>query len=53
MEGDYPMSKLTTTNAGISRRKILIGGDCFAAAASLPSVTMAANGQARKRFFIF
>jgi hypothetical protein len=25
------MSKLTTTNEGISRRKILIGGACMAA----------------------
>ncbi len=30
------MSKLTTTNEGISRRQILIGGACMAAAASLP-----------------
>ena len=38
------MSKLTTTNAGISRRKILIGGACMAAAASLTRVTRAAMG---------
>jgi non-heme chloroperoxidase len=39
------MSKLTTTNVGISRRKFLIGGGCMAAAASLPSVTMAATAK--------
>jgi non-heme chloroperoxidase len=36
------MNKLTTTNEGISRRQILIGGACMAAAASLSAVTMAA-----------
>jgi non-heme chloroperoxidase len=39
------MSKLTTTNVGISRRKFLIGGACMAAATSLPSVTMAATAK--------
>ncbi len=37
------MSKLTTTNVGISRRKILIGGACMAA--SLPAMTMAATAK--------
>ncbi len=36
------MSKSSTTNGGISRRKFMIGGACMAAAASLPAVTMAA-----------
>ena len=39
------MSKLSTTNVGISRRKFLIRGACMAAAASLPSVTMAATAK--------
>ena len=39
------MCKLTTTNLSISRRKFLIGGACMAAAASLPSVTMAATAK--------
>lgn len=42
------MSELTTTNEGISRRKILIGGACMAAAASLPAVTMAATAKKEK-----
>lgn len=42
------MSKLTTNNEGISRRKILIGGACMAAAASLPAVTMAATAKKEK-----
>jgi len=37
------MSKLTTLNVGLSRRKFLIDGACVAAAVSLPSVTMAAT----------
>ncbi len=39
------MSKLTSTNVAMSRRKILIGGACMAAAASLPGVTMAATAK--------
>ncbi len=39
------MSKLTTTNVGISRREILIGGACMAAAASLPAMTTAATAK--------
>jgi len=39
------MSKLCTTNVGISRRQVLIGGACMATAASLPSVTMAATAK--------
>ena len=39
------MSKLTTIDVGISRRKILIGGACMAAAGSLPPVTMAATAK--------
>jgi len=42
------MSKLTTTNVAISRRQILIGGACMAAAASLPALTMAATDKKRK-----
>ena len=41
------MSKLITTNVGISRRKILIGGACMASAASLPAVTMAATARSK------
>ncbi len=37
------MDELTTTNVGISRRKILIGGACMAA--SLPVLTMAATAR--------
>jgi non-heme chloroperoxidase len=37
------MSKLTTTNVGISRRKSLMGGACMAA--SLPALTMAVRAQ--------
>jgi non-heme chloroperoxidase len=39
------MSKLTTSNVDISHRKILIGGACMAAAASLSAVTMAATAK--------
>jgi non-heme chloroperoxidase len=39
------MNKLTTTNVGISRREILIGRTCIAAAASLPEATMAATAK--------
>jgi hypothetical protein len=39
------MSELATTNVGISRRKILIGSACMAAAASLPAVTTAATAK--------
>jgi non-heme chloroperoxidase len=39
------MSKLTTLNVGKSRREILIGGACMAAAASLPSAPMAATAK--------
>jgi hypothetical protein len=39
------MSKLTTTNPDMSRREILIGGACMVAAASLPTVTMAARAK--------
>jgi non-heme chloroperoxidase len=42
------MSKPTTTDEGISRRKILIGGVCMAAAVSLPAVTMAATAKKEK-----
>jgi non-heme chloroperoxidase len=42
------MSNLTTTNEGISRRQILIGGACMVAAASLPAVTMAATDKKEK-----
>lgn len=37
------MDKLTTTNVGISRRELLIGGTCMAA--SLPVLTMAATAK--------
>ncbi len=40
-----PTSKLTTANVDISHRKILIGGACMAAAASLPMATMSATAK--------
>jgi len=42
---ETPKRKLTTTNVAISRGKLLIGGACMAAAASLPGVTMAATAK--------
>jgi len=39
------MNKLTTTNVAMTRRQVLIGGACIVAAASLPSVTMAATAK--------
>ncbi len=42
-KGEDSMSKLATTNSGMSRCQILISGACMVAAASLPAVTMAAT----------
>jgi hypothetical protein len=53
MKGDDPMSKPTSTDEGVSLRKILIGGVCMAAGRELTGGDNGRNGQEEKRFYIF